>query len=177
MKYTQELLDLFDSKEVQSRFWSKVDKGSEEECWKWTAGKTYGGYGLFKLSKVHRGAHVLSLWSHLNEAPGGRFCCHKCDNPSCVNPSHLWFGTRSENMKDAYAKGRLDETLAKLKVSKAKGEKNGCSSYTEKEVLEILRVKKETGEGPVGLHKIFPDVPVSTIQKFIYNQSWKHLPR
>lgn len=171
MKYSQEMLDLFNTEKVQRRFWSKVDKTNVKGCWKWQACKNPLGYGKFSMRGSNYEyftyqAHILSLWSHINEEPRNRFTCHKCDQPSCVNPNHLWYGTAKENSQDAYIKGRLFN-IATVKHCK----------ITETQALEILKIRRDTGKGAKLIHKIFPDVGVYLIKDLISNKTWKHLPR
>lgn len=87
------------------RFWSKVEK--TDTCWIWGGNKNQDGYGLFyPLSKKTAQAHRFS-WSLINgPVPDGLYVCHKCDNPSCVNPDHLFVGTQTDNMRDCKNKGR-----------------------------------------------------------------------
>jgi hypothetical protein len=94
---------------MEERFWEKVRKS--DQCWEWIASKTRNGYGFF-----HRGgrvdrkpirAHRLSWELHNGPIPDGLWVLHKCDNPCCVRPDHLFIGTRSDNMKDCAAKGRI----------------------------------------------------------------------
>lgn len=86
------------------RFWNKVEK--TDGCWLWTASKNRQGYGYFrfdgKMMKAHRMAWLLVH----GEIPEGMLVCHTCDNPSCVNPEHLWLGTNQDNQNDMNAKGR-----------------------------------------------------------------------
>jgi len=91
-----------------ARFWAKVDKRGSDECWEWTAGLNYSGYGMFSQKSGVRptGAHRVS-W----ELAAGRRIrrglqvLHACDNKQCVNPGHLWLGTASDNRLDWFAKG------------------------------------------------------------------------
>lgn len=84
-----------------ARFWDNVDIKSEEECWEWTGSRTEYGYGVMwwdgKLQLTHRLAIGLD-----NEL----FACHKCDNPPCVNPNHIFSGTAKDNIHDMISKGR-----------------------------------------------------------------------
>lgn len=89
------------------RFWKKIKK--EESCWIWTAAKLPRGYGF--IGKGGRGngyiyAHRLSYILHKGDIPKGMFILHSCDNPSCVNPDHLFLGTQMDNMKDMRTKDR-----------------------------------------------------------------------
>ena len=95
------------------RFWPKVNKDGpihpklKTRCWVWTAGVSRFGYGELAIGggkkiRAHRFAWVLSH----GPVPNGLFVLHRCDNPPCVNPEHLWLGTRVDNIADMVAKGR-----------------------------------------------------------------------
>lgn len=92
--------------EQLKRFWAKVDKKTESECWEWIAGKNSRGYGNFKLNGKTVTASRIS-WSLLNgEIFSDIFVCHSCDNPSCVNPSHLFVSDNQGNVDDMIGKKR-----------------------------------------------------------------------
>ena len=99
-----------DTKTLEERFWEKVRKGPG--CWEWTGANTgakSGGYGLFFFEgEIHRASRI-SLMLAGSPVPKNLCALHKCDNPPCVRPDHLFIGTRSENLKDAYRKGRAHD--------------------------------------------------------------------
>ena len=91
---------------MEERFWKRVQK--TETCWLWTGAKNKKGYGTFYISKYEPiGAHRFSYLLAEGKSPEELFVCHKCDNPSCVRPDHLFLGTNTDNMRDAKKKGRL----------------------------------------------------------------------
>ncbi len=99
------------SQKQLDRFWSKVNKLSDDECWEWksyTDGKYGGFYANGKQHKAHRISWILENGPIPNIGPNGkRMCvCHTCDNPPCVNPNHLFLGTDSDNAIDRNQKGR-----------------------------------------------------------------------
>ena len=118
------------------RFWENVDKSAgPTECWPWTASLYTNGYGSFAAGGRYGGcvrAH-RAAWGLTNgEIPDGLVVCHSCDNRRCVNPAHLFLGTRMDNVRDMCAKGR-----------QTRGEKNAASRLTERDVRSIraLRAK------------------------------------
>lgn len=108
------------------RFWKFVNKGEENECWTWNGAKATHGYGAFSVGIKRTTAHRFSWQLHFGEIPKGMMVCHKCDNPPCVNPKHLFLGTDADNQRDKKLKGRA-----------ARGERNNKAKLTESDVREI----------------------------------------
>lgn len=112
----------------RDRFWSKVDQRGPDECWEWTAYRKPSGYGQFTLTKgVFITASRVSLALTM-PLMAGVVACHRCDNPPCVNPAHLFTGTQRDNTEDCISKGR---------GNRARGEDTYSSRLTEADVLAI----------------------------------------
>lgn len=116
-------------KSLEEKFWDRVNIKSEDECWEWKGAKSHNGYGLFSIrhATVIR-ANRMSWIIKNGFIPNGMFVCHKCDNPPCVNPSHLFLGTHSDNMQDMISKGRRGDLT---------GENHGRHKLTRNQVEEI----------------------------------------
>lgn len=98
-----------------SAFSAKVDKKGTDECWEWKANKFSSGYGQFAAGKGHSTkAHRYSWELFFGPIPEGKFVLHKCDNPGCVNPYHLYLGSKCDNARDAVVRGRHVAPLQKL---------------------------------------------------------------
>lgn len=151
-----------------ARFWAKVDKSGKtvDDCWNWTAGKDKDMYGKFSIrifrKVTHIRAHIYSweLFSGIQPVEG--ICvCHTCDNPSCVNPQHLFLATNAGNTRDKVNKGR-----------QAKGETNGQSKLTEAQVIKIRELCFTTTGAQ--LSKLF-GVSHSVISAIIRRKTWRHI--
>jgi len=108
------------------RFHNKYEPVTESGCWIWTAATFHFGHGVFKLKGKTVKAHRVSYEIHVGEIPDGMCVLHKCDVPECVNPKHLFVGTKTDNAKDRDNKGRT-----------TKGEQCHLSKLSKQQVAEI----------------------------------------
>jgi hypothetical protein len=120
---------------LTQRFWAKVERS--EGCWLWRGTRTRAGYGTICVrKKVKRATHVLAF---LLTGEWPEACmCHRCDNPPCVNPDHLFHGTIADNNHDRHRKGRTKIRPPKPEQV-ARGEKSGPSKLTDEAVREIRK--------------------------------------
>lgn len=153
---------------VQIRFWRYVNK--TESCWLWTGATRDFGYGVINMGgrngKAER-AHRLSWILHNGEIPENMCVCHICDNPLCVNPDHLFLGTRDDNNKDMQQKGRYD------KVKRPKGEKHGQSKLDNTQVI-ALREERLNGANYKSLAEKY-QISIASAQRIATRKSWKHI--
>ena len=148
---------------LEERFWSKVIIKKEDECWPWGAAprSKNKAYGAFWFNGRHHSASKIALILSGVDVPKGMYVCHKCDNPTCCNPKHLFVGTPLENNSDKISKGR-----------DAKGERVGTSILKAEQVLQIRKLKgsrsakslaEEFGVGHMNIYDIWT------------YRSWKHI--
>ena len=97
---------------LPDRFWSKVNKNGmkvlDTPCWEYTGYRSTQGYGRIRIDKQEKLTHRLSWEIHNSLIPEGQQVLHKCDNPPCCNPEHLFLGTQIDNLRDAREKGRMN---------------------------------------------------------------------
>ena len=150
---------------IEERFWEKVDLGNDDDCWEWTAFKLATGYGTMWYDDEHKTefAHRIAYSLEHGEIPEGMCVLHKCDNPSCVSPRHLFLGTKADNMEDATSKGRM-----------AHGEANGNSKLTEEDVREARQAYAEGGISFESLRRRFGVSDVA-IREAILGITWRHV--
>ena len=123
-------------------------------CWNFTGSKDKNGYGVFGFRQ--RRIHRVSYEFYVGKIPDGLFVCHKCDNPSCFNPDHLFLGTPKDNMIDKSIKGR---------ASKFPGEKNPAAKLTNKQRSEIFELR-ENGLTYSQIAKIY-SIAFQTVGKIV----------
>jgi len=123
---------------LHDRFWGWVDKGGPEDCWEWRGHRTKRGYGHFQVNKAigPKRAHRVAYFLHTGQQPGALKVLHRCDNPPCCNPAHLFLGTQADNVRDMVSKGRQGTFVPPA----LKGEANPRAKITQKQADEIRRL-------------------------------------
>lgn len=165
------------------RFWSKVDIRGLSECWSWQgsfrSNKAGQEYDDFSYKHKHFVASRVAYFLHYGVDLGSEQACHRCDNPPCCNPNHLFAGTQKVNREDAVTKGRTatgDRNGARLYSEKMpRGEANGNSRLTAGKVAE-MRGLFDSGEVTV-FTTLGPMFLVSeiTAAKVVRRETWKHI--
>lgn len=145
---------------LASRLWARVRK-MDNGCWEWTGRLARGGYGLIRRDNCgpYVGVHRVSWELAHGSINDGLFVCHRCDNPPCVRPEHLFLGTHRDNMRDCFEKGRHPAAWHLL---------------TKEQVADVRRTyrKNVVGFGQRALAKRLGCSP-STIQKIVENKTWR----
>lgn len=118
--------------DLAAAFHDRVTKDNASGCWLWTGRLNWSGYGVCPTGKKggRRAAHRVSYEIYNGPIGDGLFICHRCDNPRCVNPEHLFAGTQQQNIADCARKGRMN-------TPNRKGQCNGRAKLTAAQVLEI----------------------------------------
>jgi hypothetical protein len=145
------------------RFIEKINV-TPDNCWEWTAGRYRGGYGHFRKKvdgkwKMYK-AHRFSYEWFKGKIPEGMLVCHSCDNPSCVNPEHLFVGTVKDNAQDCVKKGRNGFG------------RNPNHKHLSKEIADKIREDHKKGMSYKELQKKY-DQSKAQISRVVLNQIWK----
>jgi len=150
---------------VNQRFYKYVSKGLD--CWNWVGDKLKSNgkwsYGRFWLNGKTVYAHRVSWILNKGDIPNNICVCHKCDNPLCVNPDHLFLGTYSDNIKDAVDKKRM-----------AYGIKSPNSKLTDGMVINIREMYKNENYTQKQLADEF-GVDRTTIARVVNRETWNHV--
>jgi len=166
---------------LEKRFWGKVKKSSG--CWEWEAGCHKHGlpYGKFYTNGKTMVAHRVAYELTYGPVPDGLFVCHKCDNPRCVRPDHLFLGTPKDNTRDRDLKGRAahntgDKSPRHLRPDSYHdyGEESVHAKLTSDEVIAIRNQYARGGIGYKSLAKQYKVSP-KAIQKIVRRENWKHI--
>lgn len=140
-------------------FWAKVEKRGELECWDWTGSKDRHGYGMFPYKGKMQRASRYALELSGVVIPHGHYACHTCDNPSCVNPSHIYAGTPKDNSADKINRKR--QPLGSMCTSAKLTEQQVLSIRSDGRRKEILAM--EYGVSP------------GNIKLILSRKTWRHI--
>lgn len=147
-----------------ARFWSKVRKGEPDECWEWQGAENGRGYGTIHYGGAKTYTHRLAWILTNGDVRSGLCVCHRCDNPSCCNPAHLWLGTQTDNARDMASKGRN---------FRAVGELCGRAKLTNDRVLAI-RSLADAGWSSRRIARVF-GIGKSTAWSVASGNTWGHM--
>jgi len=145
----------------------KTVVSESSSCWEWQAARTRSGYGIFsvrgKLTYVHRFSYEL----HIGPIPVGYHVCHRCDNPSCCNPDHLFLGTDRENLSDMRDKGRGSDP------PKFQGDTHPNAKLSPDDVRTI-RARVELGDNTNDIAVDF-GISRSNVYAVARRETWQHI--
>lgn len=147
-----------------TRFWERVKVLGIDDCWEWTGATETFGYGRFYFCGRTQTAQRVSWQLTNGPIPVGMCALHKCDNPPCVNPNHLFLGSKTDNAADRQSKGRTRCAI---------GEAQGSSKLKTSEIEQIKRLRK-TGLLQRDIAKRF-NVSRSLVGMIVNGKRWSHL--
>lgn len=159
----------------QERFWAKVRRS--EGCWEWTSARHTWGYGKARLDGHDMTASRAAWILEHGPIPPGMWVLHKCDNPPCVRPDHLFLGTPADNSRDMVAKGRQalgDRNSMRLYPERVpRGEGNGHAVLTEA-MVRAIRAACAAGEPQRAVGKRF-GTSQRNVGRIARRQIWRHV--
>jgi len=156
------------------KFWSNVDVKGPDDCWEWKLSKFRRGYGQSRFNGRNMQTHRIAWIVENGDIPQGILVCHKCDNPGCVNPSHLFLGTHVDNMADMVSKGRQckgDFNAARRIKGMRAGVKNGRAKITDNEAAQIRQLYACGGVKQKDLGKRF-GINQRMISAIVLGKNW-----
>ena len=150
---------------LEERFFAKVNKDAPDGCWEWTASMRVRDYGGFVFYGENMLAHRASWIIHNGDIPENMCVLHKCDNPTCVNPDHLFLGTQADNVTDMCVKGRKAIFT---------GDNNSNSKLNTRNVLDIRKHWSAKKMTRIEMAEFFK-VDITTINRVISRSTWQHI--
>ncbi len=179
MNKIKQITDLTDKELV--KFWTKVAITADtDRCWNWLGASHKQGYGIITHRGKPFGAHRVSYFIRFNNINDNLHCLHKCDNPKCVNPNHLFLGTHQDNVSDREKKGRNnppkgDKHWVRLHPEKIKrGEDSRNSKLNTSQDLQIRELYDKNIYSQRLLAKKF-GVGQYCIARIVTRKSWRHI--
>jgi len=154
--------------QILDRFWDKVDKTNS--CWLFRNGVKRHDYGTFGFQGRVRKAHIVSWIIHHGDIPKDLCVCHSCDNPPCVNPDHLFLGTKKDNAIDAAQKQRLFRVPA---TCMTRGINRHNAKLNEKQVKQIRNEHRNGSSYRLLAQKYH--VCTRTVGHIVHKRKWKHV--
>jgi hypothetical protein len=161
-------------------FFKYVSRDRSDKCWLWVGGKCQKGYGRYHHALIRRklAAHRVSYLIHFGAIPDGNLVCHKCDNPSCVNPAHLFVGTHKQNTQDMIAKrrhrtfGKMPSNTDRTPLYKRFGKRKGFHSC-KLTLFQVCTIKRALAEGMKWLELAATyKVNYTTIRSIAIGRTW-----
>ena len=156
--------------EARKRIVGKISIDHKIGCWNWTGCTQGNGYARVTFRLTTMGAHRLAYMAFKGPIAHGLDVCHRCDNRKCVNPDHLFLGTRKENMEDCVKKGRNAKGAM---IRARRGEKSAFSKLITQQVIDI-RMLAENGASSAYLAASY-GVSVDNIRRILRRDTWSHI--
>lgn len=157
-------------------FWRKIDKKGDDECWEWKAGKNAAGYGVFMTPFGTRLASRVAWTLAKGNIPENQCVCHRCDNPACCNPTHLFLGTQADNMRDMVEKGRNargKKMASAMMATMKRGDQRAHSKLNAEQVIK-MRELRALGASCRELGEMF-GVCAQVVSRIVRRKQWTHV--
>lgn len=151
---------------IDEFLWARVDRTNADGCWEWRGNRNGAGYGLVSIryGRAHR-AHRVAWELIMGPIPDDMVICHRCDNPPCVRPEHLFLGTKKDNTQDMLRKER----------DRARGERQVNSVLTN---ADVVSMREQYASGDVSQQELIARFGVSAgqVSEVLRGLAWAHAP-